>query len=314
MFGGDVRVARDELSNPDDIVRKLSVNAGSSHPRILIGTDSLGTVGNGLSGIDCIINYELPLTPALLERRMTRHGSAQEAVRRFIIFRDGSHLFDTCALEKVLYLQLEDGFCGKLPARNILLDVPDKADCLNRLVDDLKYIRGVAKEIDNCLDLIKKVKCEYAIPETRGIQNSKQLAEFAENMLGRVYRLFGLNENSSKGDISAAINGLSGLCIVSDGQLTKAPDCAAMSDSFTNDSYSNQPFALDALKGLAEAKAQIDEMHKSNDFHLRIKQEIASLNDCIQYSVLYGIWKYRAKEQDSDRSFKDYIKIYNDGI
>lgn len=314
MYGADVRVARDELSRPEDIVRKLSVNIEGSYPRILIGTDSLGTVGDGMSGIDCIINYELPLSPALLERRMTRHGSAKEAERKFVIFRDKNNLFDTCALDKVLYLQLEDGFCGKLPARNILLDVPEKANCLNDLIGDLKYIRGVAKEIDNCLDLIKKVKCEYAIPETKTIANSKQLAEFAENMLDRMYKLFGLSESSSNDDIAAAINALSGLCIVRDGKLVKAPECGAMSDSFTNDSYSNQPFALDALKGLSDAKAQIDELHKGSYFHLKIKQEIVSLNDCIQYSVLYGIWKYRAKEQDSDRSFKDYIKIYNDGI
>lgn len=314
MYGADVRVARDELSRPEDIARKLSVNVESDHPRILIGTDSLGTVGDGMSGVDCIINYELPLSPALLERRMTRHGSAKEAERKFVIFRDKNNLFDTCALEKVLYLQLENGFCGKLPARNILLDVPEKADCLNNLIGDLKYIRGVAKEIDNCLDLIKKVKCEYAIPETQSIANSKQLAEFAENMLDRMYKLFGLNDSSTNDDIAAAINALSGLCIVRDGRLAKAPECGAMSDSFTNDSYSNQPFALDALKGLSDAKAQIDELHKGSDFHLKIKQEIVSLNDCIQYPVLYGIWKYRAKEQDSDRSFKDYIKIYNDGI
>lgn len=314
MYGADVRVARDELSRPEDIARKLSVNVESDHPRILIGTDSLGTVGDGMSGIDCIINYELPLSPALLERRMTRHGSAKEAERKFVIFRDKNNLFDTCALEKVLYLQLENGFCGKLPARNILLDVPEKADCLNNLIGDLKYIRGVAKEIDNCLDLIKKVKCEYAIPETQTIANSKQLAEFAENMLDRMYKLFGLSESSTNNDIAAAIKALSGLCIVRDGKLVKAPECGAMSDSFTNDSYSNQPFALEALKGLSDAKAQIDELHKGSYFHLKIKQEIVSLNDCIQYPVLYGIWKYRAKEQDSDRSFKDYIKIYNDGI
>lgn len=314
MFGTDVKVARDELFRPDDIVRKLSVNADSNYSRIIIGTDSLGNVGYGMAGVDCIINYELPLSPALLERRMTRHGSAKEAERRFVIFRDRNKLFDTCALEKVLYLQLENGFCGKLPARNILLDVPEKGECLNNLIGDLKYIRGVAKEIDNCLDLIKKVKCEYTIPETEEIRNSKQLAEFAENMLGRLYKLFGLSESSSNDDIAAAINALSGLCIMRDGKLAKAPECGAMADTFTNDSYSNQPFALDALKGLADAKAQIDELHKNDDFHLKIKQEIVSLNDCIQYPVLFGIWKYRAKEQDSDRSFKDYIKIYNDGI
>ncbi|MGN0669422.1 MAG: hypothetical protein ACI4JZ_02620, partial [Oscillospiraceae bacterium] len=70
----------------------------------------------------------------------------------------------------------------------------------------------------------------------------------------------------------------------------------------------------EAVKGLADAKAEIDELHKGDCFHLKIKQEINALNDSIQYSVLYGIWKYRAKEQDSDHTFKDYIKIFNDGI
>lgn len=314
MYGAEVTVARDELFKPEDISRKLSVNVGDNRSRILIGTDSLGTIGTGMQSVDCIVNYELPMSPALLERRMTRHGSAKEAKRKFIFFRDKNNLFDTCALEKVQYLQIESGFCGKLPARSILLDVPEKGERLNALIENLRYIRGVAKEIDNCLDLIKKVKCEYVIPESQGISNSKQLAEFAENMLGRMYKLFGLNDNSTKEDIAAAINALGGLCIVRDGVLAKAPECGAMAETFTGDGYSNQPFALEALKGLADAKAQIDELHKAGDFHMKIKQEISALNDSIKYPVLYGIWKYRAKEQDSDRSFKDYIKIYNDGI
>ncbi|MCM1168153.1 MAG: hypothetical protein NC299_03190 [Lachnospiraceae bacterium] len=314
MYGADARVARDEISRPEDIIRKLSVNVEGNYPRILLGTDALGTVSDGMSGVDCIINYELPLSPALLERRMTRHGSAKEAERKFVIFRDKNGLFDSCALEKVLYPGLGDGFCGKLPARNILLDVPGKADLLNDLIENLKYIHDKAKAIENCLDLIKEVKCKYVVPEAAAVTNSKQLAEFAENMLGRLYELYGLDESSSKDDIAAAVNNLSGLCVVRDGQLKRVSERAAMADSFTNDSYSNQPFTLEALKGLSDAKAQIDELHKSDDFHLKIKQEIISLNDCIQYPVLYGIWKYRAKEQDSDRSFKDYIKIYNDGI
>ena len=84
--------------------------------------------------------------------------------------------------------------------------------------------------------------------------------------------------------------------------------------SFEDDGYTNLPFAMDAVMGLADAKNAIDELHKSDNFHLKIKQEINALEDSIQYSVLYGIWKYRAKEQDSNRSFKEYIKIYNDGM
>lgn len=314
LRGGDVLVARGEIFRSEDITAKLSVNSAEVYPRIVIGTDDLGTVGNGMSGISCVVNYELPLSPALLERRMTRHGFEKEAQRRFVIFRDRNRIFDSVVLEKALLLQIGSGFCGNLPARNILLDVVGRGELLNDLIGDLKYIRDYASQVDNCLDLIKKVKCEYSVPESERISNSKQLADFADAMLGQLFKLFGLNENSQAADISAAINSLGGLCVISDGRLVKASRREEMAATFTSDGFSNQPFALEAVKGLIDAKAEIDEFHKGDDFHLRIKQEISSLNDCIQYPVLYGIWKYRAKEQDSDRSFKEYIKIYNDGI
>lgn len=314
MYGADVRIARDELMRNDDLVRKLSVNSGASEPRIILGTDALGTAGDGIDNITCIMNYELPLSPAVLERRMIRHGGANELNRRFIIFRDTNKVFDSCLLDKVLFLQLEEAFCGILPTRNILLDIPEKAECINGLIADLKYTRDFAKQVDNCLDLIKKVKCEYAVPETAKISNSKQLADFAGAMLTRLYKLLGIAENSSESDIANAVNSLDGLCIVDDGKLQKAPGREQMAASFEDDGYTNLPFAMEAVIGLMDAKAAIDELHKGENFHLKIKQEISGLEDCIQYSVLYGIWKYRAKEQDSNRSFKDYIKIYNDGI
>lgn len=317
LYGADVRVAREELMRNDEIVRKFSVNETTPLPRIVIGTDSLGTAGDSVENITHIVNYELPLSPVLLERRMTRHGSADEAKRRFTIFRDSNKVFDSCVLDKVLFLQLENAFCGELPARNILLDIPEKAECVNGLIADLKYTRDFAKQVDNCLDLIKKVKCEYTVPESANITNSKQLADFASTMLARLYKLLDLSEQSTSDDIASAMGRLDGLCVIDDGSLETAPGREQMAASFEDDGYTNLPFAMEAVRGLAEAKAEIDEFHKSENFHLKIKQEITALEDGIQYPVLYGIWKYRAKESDfdrSDRSFKDYIKIYNDGI
>lgn len=314
LYGAEVHYARGGLFRSEDITGMLVAENGDNQPKILIGMDDLGTVGEGFENITCIVNYELPLSPVLLERRMTRHGIAREAQRRFVIFRDKNGLFDSCVLDKTLYLQTENGFCGDLPARNILLDIKEKGQCLNNLIADLKYIRDFAKQVDNCLDLIKKVKCEYAIPRSEIITSGKQLVEFADEMLAKIYKLFGLNENSQPADITAAINGLSGLCVVTGEKLEKAPRREEMAATFANDAFSNEPFASEVIPGLNSAKAQIDEYHKSDDFHLKIKQDITELNDCIQYPVLYGIWKYRAKEQDSNRSFKDYIKIYNDGF
>lgn len=314
LYGTEVRVAREELLRNDDIVRMLSVDSSANLPRIMLGTDVLGPSGDGIENVNCVVNYELPLTPVLLERRMTRHGIAKESERMFYIFRDTNKVFDSCLLEKSLYLQLDTAYCGRLCTRNILLDIPDKAEYMNALIADLKYTRDFAKQVDNCLDLIKKVKCEYTVPESERISNSKQLVDFANSMLERLYKMLGINEKSSAEEVTTAMNALDGLCIMDEEKLVPAPGRENMGASFEDEGYTNLPFAMEAVAGLFNAKAEIDEFHKGENFHLKIKQEISAMEDGIQYSVLYGIWKYRAKEQDSDRSFKDYIKIYNDGI
>ena len=314
MYGAVVRTTRGGLVRSDDITRKLSVKTDEDPARIIIGIDELGTAVSGMSSINVVVNYELPSSPVLLERRVTRHGFEGESERKFILFRDKNGIFDTGILKKSLFLQLADAFCGELPTRNILLDIENRGEILSSLVAELKSIKDTASKTDSCLDLVKQVKNEYNVPAVQRIQNGKQLADFSEEMLDNIYGLFGIDEKSSAEEISASINALSGLCVIKNGKLCKADNREQMANSFGGDAYANLPFASEAVKGLSEAKQEIDELHKSDDFHLQIKREISELGDCIQYPVLFGIWKYRAKEQDSDRSFKDYIKIYNDGF
>ena len=216
---GIIRAAKGELFRAEDIKRKFRVDDGTVYPRIIIGMDGMGAVGEGLDRIDCIINYELPSSAALLERRMTRHGAAREAERQFIIFRDGNGMFDSRMLDKVLYGGIESGFCGELPTRNILLDIPGKGKSLSSVISDLKYIHSFATEVDSCFDLIKRVKCEYIHLGAKDISNSKQLAEFAQGLLRKLYGLFGLTEDSAESEISEAIEALSGLCVIRGGRL-----------------------------------------------------------------------------------------------
>lgn len=313
---GIIRTAQGELFRAEDILRKLRVDDSTVYPRVIIGMDGMGAVGEGLDRVNYIINYELPASAAMLERRMTRHGAAKEAERRFIIFRDTNRLFDSRMLDKVLYGSITSGFCGELPTRNILLDIPSKGESLNNLIADLKYIESYANEVDNCFELIKKVKCDYVHSGATGISNSKQLADFASKQLERIYTAFGLDGNSSESDISAAIEKLNGLCVVKDGRIEKGPDdmLTDMAKSFDGSDYLSMPFALDAVKGLEQAKAAIDEMHDSERYHLAVKNSINELPDCVKYSVLYGIWRYRVRERDSKRSFRDFVKIFNEGI
>lgn len=318
VFGSNIcRTAKGDFFRKEDIFRKLRVDDSTDYPKVILGVDALGAVGEGLDRINYIVNYELPETAALLERRLTRHGTTKEASRKFIVFRDTNKMFDSVLLDKVLYGSIATGFCGNMIFRNILLDTDSKADSVNTLVSDLKYIVGYASEIDNCFDLIKRVKSEYSLLGAASIANAKQLVEFADKLLTELSTAFGFSKTASAEEISEAVNALSGLCYVDDdGKIEKLlpVDCESISKTFTDESYLSLSFAAEAVKGLEQAKADIDEWHKGENFHLTIKQETAALTDCILYPVLYGIWRYRVREQDSTHSFKDYIKMYNDGL
>lgn len=314
LYGNEVHYARNGLFRPSDLTLGFSAGEQTGYAKILLGTDDLGTVGEGFDSIKCVVNYELPMSPVLLERRMTRHGVAGEMERRFIIFRDTNGMFDTSILDKTLYLNIDSAFSKSFVSRNVLLDIPEKAKCVNNLIADLRYLKDLASQVEDCQEQIKRVKREYNVPEAQKLANSKQLVEFTNNALDDLYKFFGLEDKSTDSDITAAVESVCGLCIKNNCKLEKAAHRDEMARSFTDDAHSNEPFAVEVITGIREAKAQIDELRKGNDFHLKIKQQISELKDCIQYSVLYGIWKYRAKEQDSQRSFKEYIKIYNDGI
>lgn len=312
---GAVRTARGELFSNEDILRKLRVDDSTVYPRIVLSTDDIGAVGYGYDRITHVISYELPLSPVLLERRMARHGAKNESSRSFIMFRDTNKLFDSRVLSKVLYAKLPDAFCGELPARNILLDIGNKDEFISDMLSDLKYNESYSKEVDSCYDLIKKVKGDYEALGAERIANAKQLSEFSGKLIDRVCGFYGIERSASGEDISAAVSKLKGLCAVVEGVLVSisGSEQSAIADSLGADPCA-QPFGKEVTDGVEQAHKHIDELHSGHNYHLMVKNDIQSLGDCIQYPVLYGIWKYRVREQDSVRSFKDFIKIYNDGI
>lgn len=310
-----VKTARSELFSNKYILRKLQVDDSTVYPKFVLAMDDIGAVGDGLDRITHVFNYELPDSAVLLERRVTRHGTAHEADRRFIFFSDTNKLFDSRMLGKVLFAKLPNAFCGDIPGRNILLDIPEKGAFISELIADLRYAESYASEVDSCYDLIKKVKSDYELLGAGNLANARQLADFAGKLLARVCSFYGVDKNASPEDIAAAADKLSGLCQADGGALTAVPAdmVKKISDSLDADP-SAQPFGEEAVSGLEQAKQHINELHSGSNYHLMVKNDIQSLNDCIQYPVLYNIWKYRVREQDSVRSFRDFIRIYNDGM
>lgn len=310
-----VKTARSELFSNKDILRKLQVDDSTVYPKFVIAMDDISAVGDGLDRITDVFSYELPDSAVLLERRVTRHGTAHEADRRFVFFRDSNKLFDSRMLGKVLYASLPNAFCGDIPARNVLLDIPAKGEYIAELVADLRYAESYASEVDSCYDLIKKVKADYELLGAGNLSNARHLAEFAGKLLAKVCRFYGIEKDSSPEEIAAAADKLSGLCQAADGALSAVPaDMVEKISKSLDADPAAQPFGEEAIAGLEQAKQRVNELHSGSRYHLMIKNDIQSLNDCIQYPVLYNIWKYRVREQDSVRSFRDFIRIYNDGM
>ena len=310
-----VKTAHSELFSNKDILRKLQVDDSTVYPKFVIAMDDIGAVGDGLDRITDVFSYELPDSAVLLERRVTRHGTAHEADRRFVFFRDSNKLFDSRMLGKVLYASLPNAFCGDIPARNVLLDIPAKGEYIAELVADLRYAESYASEVDSCYDLIKKVKADYELLGAGNLSNARHLAEFAGKLLAKVCRFYGIEKDSSPEEIAAAADKLSGLCQAADGALSAVPaDMVEKISKSLDADPAAQPFGEEAIAGLEQAKQRVNELHSGSHYHLMIKNDIQSLNDCIQYPVLYNIWKYRVREQDSVRSFRDFIRIYNDGM
>lgn len=310
-----VKTARSELFSNKDILRKLQVDDSTVYPKFVIAMDDISAVGDGLDRITDVFSYELPDSAVLLERRVTRHGTAHEADRRFVFFRDSNKLFDSRMLGKVLYASLPNAFCGDIPARNVLLDIPANGEYIAELVADLRYAESYASEVDSCYDLIKKVKADYELLGAGNLSNARHLAEFAGKLLAKVCRFYGIEKDSSPEEIAAAADKLSGLCQAADGALSAVPaDMVEKISKSLDADPAAQPFGEEAIAGLEQAKQRVNELHSGSHYHLMIKNDIQSLNDCIQYPVLYNIWKYRVREQDSVRSFRDFIRIYNDGM
>lgn len=310
-----VKTARSELFSNKDILRKLQVDDSTVYPKFVIAMDDISAVGDGLDRITDVFSYELPDSAVLLERRVTRHGTAHEADRRFVFFRDSNKLFDSRMLGKVLYASLPNAFCGDIPARNVLLDIPAKGEYIAELVADLRYAESYASEVDSCYDLIKKVKADYELLGAGNLSNARHLAEFAGKLLAKVCRFYGIEKDSSPEEIAAAADKLSGLCQAADEALSAVPaDMVEKISKSLDADPAAQPFGEEAIAGLEQAKQRVNELHSGSHYHLMIKNDIQSLNDCIQYPVLYNIWKYRVREQDSVRSFRDFIRIYNDGM
>lgn len=319
-------VATGMLFKRADVLRKFRTSDVRKYPRVILAVDHLGAVGDGLDRITHVFNYELPESPAVLEQRMTRHGTRLENQRVFIYFADENGIFDSKMLQKCLISRISTGLLRDIPSRNILFNFPKISYHLAKCIYDLKYINSYATEVESCFDLIKQFKADYLVPDNVSISNSKQLVDITAAMINNLMHLFDIDENLSAHPEVAQIEklfapvlkSLSGaLLYLTDTNRIKAlkdKELKAMLYSAAYQSALSQSQSSPIQQGIRNAKATIDANYGSDEFTAKLRDAVSSYDYRMQLSILYGVWRYRAREIGTSKSFKKFIKIFNEGV
>lgn len=318
-----LKMSKGEIFETKDVVRKLKVDDSTAYPRIILAVDVLSAVGDGLDRITHVINYELPVNASIFEQRMTRHGASRENEREFIFFLDDNGIFDSRILKKVLCGNICGGLLPLMPSRNILFDLPELPDMLADVVLDLKYVNSYSAEVDSCFDLIKKFNGDYNVRDAK-IENAKQLSEYSAKKLDAIVNAFGFEkiETENHEELSAMLSeklaqiGKGLLYLDENGKIT-AINGDELKKMLYNDAYEaekNGEYITAATQGIESSKNFIKDMHDKEFFMANVKETVNELSESIRFPVLYGIWRYRVRERGSQKSFSEFIKIYNDGV
>jgi len=275
--------------------------AGTEEPNIIVADDKAGSRFLNAEKITHIINYEYPESPAVLEQRLTRAGRKPNPKSpAFYIFCDGDYKFDGRMLRKTVLSNIGKAF-SRIPDKTLLFDIDGIEEHLIVLILDLKFIADNAKD-----DMVEDFRVEYNAPE---VNSAKDAAATAEKRLKSIVEMFGLHDVLKQKEIdgeqlfmqiSEQIDKLKNnrVCLDEKGVLTVAGK-AAEPEIIKNSVE---------IKRAAEFAAKLT--GKKQDLEL-LKAETEKLSYSQKLSVLINAWKHYRFELKIQKSYKDFIELFN---
>ncbi|MCL1822802.1 MAG: hypothetical protein FWG44_01240 [Oscillospiraceae bacterium] len=250
-----------------------------TEPQIIITNDLCGTMFINTEKITHIINYEYPENPAVLEQRYARGGrKAAKENPVFYLFCDEEYKTDGKILRESILSESIRMFCGHIPDKSLLFDIPDIEEHLTVLILDLKFVAGEAGK-EKLQKLLPMLDLAYILKENE-IDGERVFGEITEKIaVFRNKRVF-LDEN---------------MVLHTADDLPEKPE---------KDIKANIPEIREALKAARKLTG------KETDFKI-IAEETSALSDNMKLAALIGIWKHCKYELKIPRTYQKFIELYN---
>ena len=283
-----------------------SFKAGTKNDiRIVLSVDDQYEECGLISNITHVINYELPSTPMILQRRYKQGGTVGFKNPEFVIFRDETDQFDGRMLSRTLALNIMDGFSFNIPGRNIYIYTEGLEEMLADITVELHDVEEM--EDDTVTALIAKYNLNTTPDHAR-----------IALCYGRdaVRNAFGISEEETDRDVlvsrfGSKLKELRNGCAYVDleGVLkSRNYDVENSSDYTTvSKSLANQPMAVlrdkarKLLKGCDTADSCIH-LLRSTDEHLK----------CFVY---YCAWRYMVESCGLQSDYDEFLKsLYEEVI
>ena len=313
-FERDVTVRMSGVYDTQSTMQRFGMAEESGLARVVLAKDGISERFLRVGKITHVFNYELPVSPLVLQQRYKRYGGNGFASPEFVVFADDKERFDSRMLNRVLALNFLDGFCYAVPSANVYLHYEGLDKALAAVIEELQSLADVPENERNeafALNFSAKYRLSFT--------EFEQLSQYAESKLSALRCALGLSgseeQSERAGKIADKLNQIrSGAVYFSgDGVLT-ASALAYGNDAFNQ--YKNNITGHEIVLQRAEAAALLqkrsDELENDGKFPY-IADLVEKAPKSLRSAVLFNSYWFFCKERGAAISCREFIRDFNEG-
>ena len=313
-FEQNVTVRMSGVYDTQSTMQRFGMAEENGQARVILAKDGISERFLRVGKITHVFNYELPVSPLVLQQRYKRYGGNGFASPEFVVFADDKERFDSRMLDRVLALNFLDGFCYAIPSANVYLHYEGLDKALAAVISELQSLWDMPENERNEVFALN-FSAKYRISFT----DFEQLSAYAESKLTALHRAFGLDGSEEKGELEGKIgeklNQLRNGAVYfnNDGVLTSSA-LAYGNDAFNQ--YKNNITGHEIVLQRAEAAAMLqkrsDELDNESKFPY-IADLVEKAPKPLRSAVLFNSYWFFCKERGAAVSCREFIRDFNEG-
>lgn len=312
-FNRKVAIRKASVFNTSSTLEKFSCEE-KTPPRIILAMDGLDERFDEYETITHVINYEYPVSPAILQHRYRRLGCRTDSAPEFILFTDTDGRFDGRMLGKVVCMNILGCFSYGLPSKSIVLSIPELAKIMSDLASALIEARDIANDA-HFAGFLKDFNARY----NQNFLSYDEYKTFVDERLDGMMKAFEFSGKEDKATMKILFDSkLTELCkgfvyMEDDGSLK----------SYTTNMQNNTNYIQFCAK-IGQNKFVCDLTAAKNELRSRFDQQTDYVyihdlldelnNDDIRSAVLFNMWRYLADSYGIRKPYKEFIRLVNEGV